>query len=81
VIPISATYGGPEAYLRIDTAPFIHALFVAADNLDKTVDEMPQEPCKDARIILSALARAAQLTATQLQAEARERENRLEGVG
>jgi hypothetical protein len=42
---------------------------------------MPQEPCKDARIILSALARAAQLTATQLQAEARERENRLEGVG
>jgi uncharacterized membrane protein YcaP (DUF421 family) len=58
------------------TPAFVHALLVGADALDKTVDELPESVCKDARIILSALARAAQLTATQLQAEARERETR-----
>jgi hypothetical protein len=61
-------------------SPIIHALFVASDQLDAVVDEMPEGPCEQARITLSALARAAQLTAEQLKAEEADRERKLMGV-
>lgn len=62
-------------------APIIHALLVGADQLDKVVDEMPEAVCGEQRLLLTALARAAQLTADKLQSEERDRERRLlEGV-
>jgi hypothetical protein len=63
-------------------APIIHALFVAADQLDRVVDEMPEPICGEQRVMLTALARAAQLTAEELkkQESARVDGRRLEGV-
>jgi hypothetical protein len=58
-------------------APIVHALLVGADQLDKVVDEMPDGVCKEQRLLLSALARAAALTADKLQTEEHEREAKL----
>jgi predicted XRE-type DNA-binding protein len=60
-------------------APIVHALLVGADALDSVVDELPDTVCKDQRLLLSALARAASITADRLQKEERERENRFYG--
>lgn len=60
----------------MNTAQVIHMLFVAADSLDQTVDELPSI-ADDARITLSGLARALQLAAEKLKAEEAEREARL----
>lgn len=58
-------------------AEIIHALLVAGDNLDKVADELPAPICTDAQIMLTALARAAQLTAEQLKQEETAREAKL----
>lgn len=51
----------------------IHGLLVFADSLDATTDELPAV-CEQQRLTLSALARAAELTAKRLQREQAERE-------
>jgi hypothetical protein len=61
-------------------APIVHALLVGADALDSVVDELPDTVCKDQRLLLSALARAASITADRLQKEEREREDRFYGT-
>ena len=60
-------------------SPFIHFALAFADALDATTDEMPSI-ADDARITLSALARACQLTAERLKAEEADRERKLMGV-
>lgn len=60
-------------------AQTIHALFVAADQLELVADELPGVAEPQA-ILLTALARAAQLTAEKLKGEATERERKVYGV-
>jgi hypothetical protein len=65
----------------MNTAQLCHALFVAADKLDEVTMELPNIAEPQA-IMLTALARAAQLTAETLKAEEAARERRaMEGVG
>ena len=63
----------------MNTPELIHALLVAADSFDATVDELPSI-ADDARITLSGLARALQLAAEKLKAEEADRERKLVGV-
>ena len=58
------------------TPQLVHLLFTLGDALDRVTDELPGI-AEDTRITLSALARACQLTAQQLQCEAAARERRL----
>ena len=60
-------------------AALIHALFVAGDQLDRVVDELPSV-AEQSAITISALARACQLTAERLKSEEQERERKLMGV-
>lgn len=62
-------------------AAIIHALLVAGDKLELVTLEMP-EVAEPQALLLTALARAAQLTAEHLKAEETARERRLmESVG
>jgi hypothetical protein len=54
----------------------IHALFVAADKLERVSDELPAVTEPQA-ILLTAIARAAQLTAEHLKQEEAERERKV----
>lgn len=59
------------------TAPIIHALLVAADQLELVSDELPSVAEPQA-ILLTALALAAVLTAEKLKAEEADKERTLE---